>query len=310
MPRSISTSCSRPAGSRGAPLRKGPLAAALAAVAFSVAGGFGYADGAGGGGPQPISHVVVVVEENHPFVQIIGNAQQAPYLNSLADSGASFSDAFAIEHPSQPNYLDLFSGGNQGIHGDGCLGRPLDTPNLASELFDAGLSFVGYAEGLPAPGSMACFTLFTAYARKHAPWTDFGNLDQARVSQPFSRFPKDAAGFEELPTVSFVIPGVRTDMHSGSILAADRWLRRNLGSYVTWAKNNASLLIVTWDEDDMHHRNRIPLIIVGEGVKPGIYSRPVNHFSVLRFIEELYGLPLLGASASAPPIGNIWSEAK
>ncbi len=309
MPRLISTSCDGPAGSGGAPpRRRGLRVAAFAAVALAVGGGLGF--GEGGGGREPIKHVVVVVEENHPFVDIIGNTREAPYLNYLADTGASFTDAHAIEHPSQPNYLDLFSGGNQGVRGDGCLSRPLDAPNLASELFRADLSFVGYAEGLPAPGSMACFTLFTAYARKHAPWTDFGDLEQARVSQPFGRFPRNAEGFAELPTVSFVIPGVRTDMHSGSIRAADNWLRVHLGPYVTWAEDNASLLVVAWDEDDTHHGNRVPLIVVGAGVRPGVYGRRVDHFSVLRFIEELYGLPLLGASASAPPIGDIWRGAK
>jgi len=290
------------------PRYRAPLAVAFAVAALSVAGGFGSADAAGG--PRHVSHVVVVVEENHPFVRIIGNTREAPYLNALADSGASFTDAHAIEHPSQPNYLDLFSGGNQGIRNDGCLGRPLDAPSLASELLHAGRSFIGYAEGLPAPGSTACLTLFGAYARKHAPWTDFANLDQESVSRPFSSFPKEAAGFERLPAVSFVIPGLGTDMHSGSILKADNWLRRNLGNYVSWAKDNASLLIVAWDEDDSSHGNRVPLIIVGAGVRPGVYGRRVDHFSVLRFIEELYGLPLLGASASAPPIGNIWDESQ
>ena len=33
-------------------------------------------------------HIVVVVEENHSFGEIIGNPQ-APYINSLASDGAS-----------------------------------------------------------------------------------------------------------------------------------------------------------------------------------------------------------------------------
>ncbi len=283
---------------------------ALAGAMLLSLGGVLFADGLTGAGapPKPINHVVVVVEENHPYVEIIGNLRDAPYLNSLADSSVSFSNAFAIEHPSQPNYLDLFSGGNQGVHSDACLARPLPAANLASELQGAGLSFAGYAEGLPQPGSMACFTLFGAYARKHAPWTDFADLDQARVSRPFREFPKEASGFARLPTVSFVIPNQRNDMHSGSILAADRWLRGNLGPYVAWAREHASLLIVAWDEDDTNHGNRVPLIIAGAYVRPALVSHPVSHFSVLRFIEALYGLPLLGASAGAPPIGDIWQR--
>jgi len=56
--------------------------------------------------PSP-AHVVVVLEENHAYSQIIGNAQ-APYINSLASQGALFTNSYALTHPSQPNYLDLF----------------------------------------------------------------------------------------------------------------------------------------------------------------------------------------------------------
>ncbi|MGH8048191.1 MAG: acid phosphatase, partial [Chthoniobacterales bacterium] len=58
-------------------------------------------------------HIVVVIEENHRDTDIIGSVE-APYINALALHGALFTNSFAIEHPSQPNYLDLFSGSNQG----------------------------------------------------------------------------------------------------------------------------------------------------------------------------------------------------
>src|SRR6476469_1662544 len=54
-------------------------------------------------------HIVVVVEENHSFGEIIGNPQ-APYINSLANSGALLTNYHAITHPSQPNYLALYAG--------------------------------------------------------------------------------------------------------------------------------------------------------------------------------------------------------
>src|SRR5438445_12766885 len=63
--------------------------------------------------PTP-SHVVIVIEENHSFADIIGSPS-APYINSLAQQGALMTQSFAVEHPSQPNYLDLFSGSNQGV---------------------------------------------------------------------------------------------------------------------------------------------------------------------------------------------------
>ena len=63
--------------------------------------------------PQP-DHVVVVVLENHSFDQII-NSEHAPYISSLAANGALFVNAFAIAHPSQPNYFALFSGWTQDV---------------------------------------------------------------------------------------------------------------------------------------------------------------------------------------------------
>src|SRR5262245_57648456 len=63
--------------------------------------------------PRP-DHVVIVIEENHSFSQIIGSPA-APYINSLAQQGALFTQSFATTHPSQPNYIQLFSGGTQGV---------------------------------------------------------------------------------------------------------------------------------------------------------------------------------------------------
>src|SRR5262245_33808456 len=66
--------------------------------------------------PRP-DHIVIVIEENHDFAQIIGSAD-APYINSLVQQGAVMTASTAVEHPSQPNYLDLFSGANQGVVND------------------------------------------------------------------------------------------------------------------------------------------------------------------------------------------------
>src|SRR2546421_11856526 len=68
------------------------------------------------GVPRP-DHVLIVIEENHSYSQIIG-AAAAPYINSLAYSGALFSQSFALTHPSQPNYIALFSGSTQGVTTD------------------------------------------------------------------------------------------------------------------------------------------------------------------------------------------------
>src|SRR6266850_2595695 len=82
--------------------------APLAAVALALAASFASA---GNEVPQ-FDHVVIVIEENHAYPQVIGSAS-APYINSLAAGGALMTQSFAVAHPSQPNYIALFSGSTQ-----------------------------------------------------------------------------------------------------------------------------------------------------------------------------------------------------
>lgn len=201
---------------------------------------------------SPVSHapqhIVVVIEENHGYSQVVGNADM-PYLNKvLIDGGLLLTNSHGVEHPSQPNYLDLFSGDNQGITTDGPVPgasenaaqqTPLTAGNLAAALIHKGYSFSAYSQSLPAPGSLAYFsdgkTAYAAmpsanpgafiYARKHNPWTNWqapsgyarrgngSNTLPASINRPMSAFP--AADFAALPTVSYVIPNQCNDMHGG-----------------------------------------------------------------------------------------------
>src|SRR4029079_9901650 len=68
-------------------------------------------------------HIVVVVQENHSFNQIIGNAQ-VPYLNSLASGGALLTNYHAVTHPSQPNYFALYAGSTFGVADSGIYNLP------------------------------------------------------------------------------------------------------------------------------------------------------------------------------------------
>jgi phosphatidylinositol-3-phosphatase len=256
--------------------------------------------------PRP-DHVVVVIEENHSYTSIIGNTAQAPYMNSLAGQGALFTQSYALTHPSQPNYLMLFSGSNQGVTDDHCLGT-FSAHNLGEELIGAGLTFAGYSESQPSAGYLGCSS--GSYQRKHNPWSDFqvngtqgGNLP-ASVNQPFTSFPTNYAN---LPTLSFVVPNQQNDMHDGTIGQADTWLRDNLDGYVQWAKTHNSLLVLTWDEDDSSSANHIPTVFVGAQVKPGTYGEQINHYNVLRTFEDAYALPPVGESTSAAPITDVWS---
>jgi hypothetical protein len=248
--------------------------------------------------PRP-DHVVIVVEENHSSQNIIGNPN-APYINSLAANGANMTNFFAETHPSQPNYLAMFSGDTQGVTSDACP-QTFNTPNLASQLLGAGLTFTGYSETMPSAGYTGCSS--GKYARKHNPWSDFTNVP-ASANQPFTSFPSDYA---QLPAVSYVMPNLDNDMHDGTIAQGDTWLQNNLGGYISWANTHNSVFVLTFDEDDHTQANRIPNVITGQGVQPGQYAETVNHYNLLRTIEDAYGLAPVGASATAAPILDIWT---
>ena len=249
--------------------------------------------------PRP-DHVVVVVMENRSYDDIIGNPR-APYINGLAAGGALFTRSYAVAHPSQPNYLALFSGSTQGIDNDSCP-HTFDAPNLGRSLLDAGRSFAGYSEGLPSPGSPICRR--GAYARKHAPWVNFRSVP-ASANLPFSAFPADPAA---LPDLSFVMPDLDHDMHDGSIGDADLWLRDHLATYVAWAAGHNSLLVLTWDEDDRSESNRVVTVVTGAHVRPGRYDERLDHYRLLSTLEGLEGVRSAGVPAAGPPVTSIWTH--
>src|SRR3984893_15100351 len=251
---------------------------------------------------QPaFDHIVVVIEENHSFGDIIGNSA-APNINALAASGANIVNAStdpqgsrgcsrAVRHRSQPNYLDVYSGSNQGTIQDGHPGTtgepfssppPFTTPNLGAALRNAGFSFATYSQTLPSVGFDGDSS--GEYMRKHNPVTNWmndtnptANQLPSTVNQPFTTFQDIAnspGGFANLPAVTFVVPDQTYDMHDGTIQQADDWLKTNIiDTYLPWAITHNSLLIVTWDEDgDNTASNQIPTIFAGAKVKPGNYT--------------------------------------
>jgi acid phosphatase len=246
--------------------------------------------------PRP-DHIVIVIEENKSFNQIIGS-REAPFINKLAKGGALFTQSYGVTHPSQPNYLALFSGSTRGITNDAC---PLafSGDNLASMLQAKGMSFTSYSESMPDTGYDGCY--YGAYMRKHNPAANWKEL--AAYNKPFSALPADYA---QLPTVAFVMPDQINDMHDGSIEQGDVWLEKHIEPYMRWAMKHNSLLIVTWDEDDGSSNNRIATIFIGAMVKPGQYMQHINHYNLLRTIEEMHGLSYLGESERARAAMGIW----
>jgi acid phosphatase len=247
-------------------------------------------------------YVQLVIFENTSYNQIIGNPS-APYMNGLAKKWASMTDSHAITHPSEPNYLALFSGSTQGINSDVCP-VTFGTASLGSALIAAGLSFTGYAESMPRNGFLGCMAVPDKlpsgwlYMRKHVPWPDFTKVprsDSVVYPGPISK-----------PQSSFIwiTPNMCNDIHDCPIATGDKWASKNLPKLIAWDAANHGVLILTFDENGGSAGNQIVTILAGN-VNPGKYNQNVNHYSVLRTIEDIFNLKPLGQSASAKPIAGV-----
>jgi phosphatidylinositol-3-phosphatase len=261
--------------------------------------------------PKP-DHVVVAILESHGYTDLIGSPA-APYINALANDtlSAVFTESYAITHPSQPNYLVLYSGSTLGVADNQVpIGNPFTTANLGRQLIDSGKSFITYSEDLPEVGYNGATSGF--YARKHNPvtnWMGTGiNQVPATTNQPFTAFP--SKDFTLLPTVCFVVPNLINDMHNGTdpdrIANGDTWISKNLDSYIQWAKANNSVFILTFDEERDTVDNHIITIFTGQMVKAGKYITKINHYSTLHTFEKMYGLPFAGDSLTYAPITYCW----
>jgi hypothetical protein len=246
------------------------------------------------------AHIVVVMEENHSYSQIIGSTQ-APYINSLARKGALFTNSHAITHPSEPNYMAITAGSTFGLSSDQC---PFSTSkaNIGSDLIAAKLSYADYSQSMPSQGYEGCTS--GEYVRRHNPAANYTDLPSS-VNRTFAQFPASSR-YASLPTVSFVDPNLLDDMHDGTIAAGDSWLKKHVNSYLTWAMSHNSLLIVTWDENNGSPGNKIATIFAGAHVKAGKYTERVTHYRLLRTLEKAYGLKALGHSAGTTPITDAF----
>jgi len=277
----------------------------MAAVATASSGSTGDAKGSDGPAlPRP-DHVVIVVMENKSYAEIIGSSE-APYINTLSQTGALLTQSYGVTHPSEPNYLALFSGSTQDVKNDSCP-HAFTGPNLGSELLAAGFGFETFSEGLPSVGFTGC--VHGRYYRKHNPAVNWQGANiPPEANRPLADFPSN---YSRLPTVSLVIPDIVNDMHDGSIATGDKWLKDHLGGYIAWSHTHNSILILTWDEGKpplfgLLGGNHIPTIIAGEPVRAGTCNRRVDHYDVLRTLLDLYGLPPIGQTAQAEPLSTIW----
>jgi phospholipase C len=252
-------------------------------------------------------HIIVVVEENHGYDQIIGSAD-APFINRLTGEGTLLTSYEAITKPSLPNYIALLSGGTQGITND-CTDCTVDAADLTTQLEARGLTWRAYLQGLPEPCSDVARS--GAYAKKHNPFMYFdairGTPGRCANVVPYEQLATDLeAG--RLPNFAFVTPDLDHDMHDGTVSTADAWLEAlhgRLRSSSAWRDDTR--LVVTFDEAGEHGDQHIATLVTGPRVPPAQDPTRYDHYSLLRSVEDAFGLAHLGhaadpATASIPAL--------
>jgi phosphatidylinositol-3-phosphatase len=176
------------------------------------------------------------------------------------------------------------------------------------------------------------------YAARHDPFVYFHSIiDDAATCNanvvPLDRLPADLASADSTRNFSFITPNLCEDGHDspcvdgrpGGLVSADAFLRtwvpRILGSA---AYRRDGLLIVTFDEaetgdasaccDEQPGPNtpnpggptpgpgggRTGAVVLSPWVRPGtINGQPYNHYSLLRSLEDVFGLGHLGYAGRA-----------
>ena len=252
----------------------------------------------------PFDRAVVVVFENKARDEVLGNSA-APEFNALARRGATLSGYRGITHPSLPNYIALISGSTQGIHSD-CGDCPVSGRNLADTLEAKGRTWKTYAEDLPSTGYTG--ERAGGYTKHHNPFLYFNDVlsSRARLSRivPLRALSSDLAD-HSLPDFSLVIPNECNDMHNCSVRVGDNWLRQFIRPVLASPQMRRGVVFVVFDEN--HGGVGVPAIAVGPAVRRGArFGRAVDHFGLLRTIEDAWGLSRLGLSSRARAITGIW----
>ncbi len=256
------------------------------------------------------SHVYVLMLENHEYQKIV-SSPDAPYMNGLIAQYGLATNYLSIAHPSQPNYLAIFSGSTQGVTDDSP--HTIMASNLADQLESAGKTWKLFEQNIPT----TCFKGSSAsggedgtgkYARKHNPAISFTDINSssARCANitDFTHFDPAVASFE------LIAPNTCNIMHDCGVATGDQFLSGFVPQILNspaWQQNG--VLFVTFDEgsSDSGGGGHVPLLVISKQVPAGFKSSlPHNHYSLLRTIEDAWGLPCLENACTADALSEFF----
>lgn len=300
------------------------------ALLFSLLGVVIVAVGCGAGGsgamsptgtvPQ-FSHVVIVMEENASYSDVIGS-NAMPYLNSLATKYGLATQYFGDVHPSIGNYMMLTTGTLAAI--DDNFSGTISADNLARQFAKDGKTWKAYAEGIPSAGYLGGDT--GLYLKHHNPFAYFTDVTstpaEAANIVPFTQFGSDVAA-GALPNFSFVVPNSRNDAHdcpggaltcpvADRLAPADAWLQANIAPLIASSSMSDTLLVIVFDEgalsDLQNVGGHVAAVVVSPKAKQGFQGvATYQHQNLLRTVGQALALTSIpGEGATAGNMGEFF----
>jgi phospholipase C len=176
-----------------------------------------------------------------------------------------------------------------------------DFQTLADSLQNGGISWGFYAPPAGAPGHNFSTLDAISHIRYGPLWTS--NIF------PDTQFVSDAQS-GNLPAVSWLSTGVGSEHPNlSSVCVGENWTVNQINAIMQGPDWNSTAIFVTWDDfggffdhvtppgvDSLGLGPRVPLLVISPYARAGYISHTQYEFSsVLKFIEERYGLPPLTA---------------
>ncbi len=269
-------------------------------------------------------HVIVIMDENHSYGDIIGSSL-APYINTVAAGCGLASEYHNITHDSLPNYLGITSGLSYTslLHFDSDCLPSSSCEVTTSNIFNQASSWKEYAESMPSN----CYKLNDGtYAPRHNPsvyYTDLANCatnDVPLGTTSNSPLLKDFSSESTAPAFAYVTGNLCDDMHgttgckTGLIQAGDTWLSDWIPKITSSRvyKDKDTVIFLVWDEGTKGTKGEscfnnttdqtchVPAIVIAPSVKAGtVVSTQFDHYSWLKTTEQLLGLSQIGQAKTA-----------
>jgi PKD repeat protein len=275
---------------------------------------------ASGTGPA-ISKVLVIMEENHSSSDVFPSAGNPtatmPYLWSLAQQYGYATNWSDVTYPSQPNYLAIFAGTDEGDRVD-CAPGPgcqWPGPTVFSEAIAEGGTAKTYAEGMQTNCSA---TTSGYYDYNHNPWvyfTDPTDVSECAANDVPSGTPGGGALLTDiqagaLPNIGLLKPTLANDTTSGDFATADNWLQswiQAIQSGSDWQSGHLAV-VVAFDEGNHQGASgeNVPFVLLAPGLNGVVVDTALNHYALTRFLDEVAGASLLANAGTQPDIAPLF----